>query len=208
MSSPALIAAYALVNADEQPAIRQWEDDVQAQRLHAFEGVRQTAHLETLAGDPEHLLLCLTADESAATDDELLAACAVERAFPLSLGGWHRRGYRQLVEVADPAHGLLDTPGVVLSVKLDVAPDCDREFNHWYNEIHIPEVLACPGWLTARRYECLDGEPRYLALYNLEGPEALTTSEFQEVVGFGPFLEHVRTARFQTYARRPVGGKS
>lgn len=48
---------------------------------------------------------------------------------------------------------------------VDVAcADTDREeeFNRWYDEIHIPDVLSgCPDFLNARRYKQISGNLNY-----------------------------------------------
>jgi hypothetical protein len=46
----------------------------------------------------------------------------------------------------------------------------DREYNQWYDEIHLKDVCAFPGFRGARRYRLADGESthRYLALYEME----------------------------------------
>ena len=45
-------------------------------------------------------------------------------------------------------------------------------FNHWYDERHIPDVLAIPGFVGAQRYRAnpARGEPPrgYLTIYDLE----------------------------------------
>ncbi len=41
----------------------------------------------------------------------------------------------------------------LLMVYCDVAAEHEEEFNHWYNEEHIPERLAIPGVLNAARYQ-------------------------------------------------------
>jgi len=56
-------------------------------------------------------------------------------------------------------------------------PDEDA-FNRWYDEEHIPERLACPGVLSARRFRAVEGGPRYLTVYELTGPEALRSAEY------------------------------
>ena len=43
-------------------------------------------------------------------------------------------------------------------VSVDVERAVEAEFNKWYNDIHIPEVLACPGWLWGSRYVSTEGE--------------------------------------------------
>ena len=70
----------------------------------------------------------------------------------------------------------------LLLVMLDVDPSVDEdEFNRWYFEEHVAERLSCPGFLSARRFEIVEGLPRYLAIYELEGPEALRTEQYLEM---------------------------
>lgn len=48
----------------------------------------------------------------------------------------------------------------------------DAEYNRWYDQQHIPDVLAVPGFLSARRFVSnVDGARQYLALYEMESDE-------------------------------------
>jgi hypothetical protein len=65
---------------------------------------------------------------------------------------------------------------VVESEPLD--PDAEEEYDHWYREVHIPELLAVPGFEAARRYRIREdlgrGEshkPRFLTVYELEADD-------------------------------------
>ena len=80
-------------------------------------------------------------------------------------------------------------------VLVDVDPAVEDAFNAWYDEVHIPQILACPGWLSASRRVCLEGGPKYAAIYDISGPEAYDTAEFAAIKGFGPFEAHVRNFR-------------
>ena len=60
----------------------------------------------------------------------------------------------------------------------DIPEEVEEEFNRWYNEEHIAEILAMPGFLDAARYVAVRGGPKYLACYELEGPDARETPEF------------------------------
>ena len=58
-------------------------------------------------------------------------------------------------------------------------PAREEEFNKWYNETHLPDVLEVPGVLRAVRYQRIDtsgGQAKYLALYEIE------TDDFQALV--------------------------
>ena len=88
-------------------------------------------------------------------------------------------------------------------VRVDVDPSVEEEFNRWYVEDHIPRLLACPGWLSARRYTVDDVGPRYAAVYEIAGPWAYATPEFQAVKGFMHLTPHIRN--FQRQVLAPLG---
>jgi hypothetical protein len=88
---------------------------------------------------------------------------------------------------------------VVLITSVDVADRAVEEFNRWYDEVHLPEVLACPGFISAARFECTDGQPRFLAIYELESEGALATPEMQRVRGWGEMFPHVRNFHERIY---------
>jgi hypothetical protein len=64
----------------------------------------------------------------------------------------------------------------------------DDQYNAWYDNIHLGDVLDVPGVVGAKRYglvemPSLDGEPvpapahRYLAVYELDGDPASVMAE-------------------------------
>lgn len=66
-------------------------------------------------------------------------------------------------------------PKAILAVFSNPAsPEVEDEFNSWYDTIHLKELLAIPGVVSATRYRLAEGpqptppEHRYLALYELE----------------------------------------
>ena len=66
----------------------------------------------------------------------------------------------------------------VMTVFVDIEPEMDADFNAWYNQEHVADLLKMPGFLNAARYETLKGGPRYLACYELESVEALQSPEY------------------------------
>ena len=101
----------------------------------------------------------------------------------------------------------MDTlPQCLLIVTAEVDPEVDADWNRWYDEVHLPAALACPGVLRGRRYvsagpivETARGErsrdPRrmYTTVYELDGPEAVETPEFQAMRGWDRYAPHVRS---------------
>lgn len=73
----------------------------------------------------------------------------------------------------------------LLLVMMDVDPDHEADFNRWYEEEHIPERMAIPGFLSARRFEAVEGGPKYLALYELESVDVLESESYRYWYGEG-----------------------
>jgi hypothetical protein len=69
----------------------------------------------------------------------------------------------------------------LLMVWTDVPADKEPEFNRWYNEEHLAERLAVPGFLNAARYEAVKGGPKHLAVYELESPAVLDSPAYKKV---------------------------
>lgn len=98
----------------------------------------------------------------------------------------------------------------LLIVTAEVDAAVEAEWNHWYDTVHLPDALKCPGVRRGRRYvssgeisETTRGKsekstPRiYTTIYELESPGATGTPEFQAMRGWYQFSPHVRS-RTQT----------
>ena len=56
----------------------------------------------------------------------------------------------------------------------------EEEFNDWYDNIHLPDVLETPGFVAATRYvirEPQDGCGKYIAVYEIETDDFEQTME-------------------------------
>lgn len=51
------------------------------------------------------------------------------------------------------------------------SPDREQEYNTWYDEVHLPELVALDGFVSARRLRPVDGNGPYVALYEIEGDD-------------------------------------
>jgi hypothetical protein len=69
----------------------------------------------------------------------------------------------------------------LLLVMTDIPADIEQEFNRWYDKEHVPDLQAFPGVLSARRYRIVEGQPKYMAMYDLENPGVVETPEYQKV---------------------------
>jgi hypothetical protein len=67
----------------------------------------------------------------------------------------------------------------LMIVGADIPADMEDDFNRWYNEEHLAELLSVPGVLNAARYEATSSGPKHLAVYELESPDVVMTDAFK-----------------------------
>jgi hypothetical protein len=98
---------------------------------------------------------------------------------------------------------------LICVVTVDIDKEVEAGFNRWY-EKHIREVVACPCWVRATRYRCLDGEPRYMAVYDIAtreqgaiGSVSNWTTEMQQIqqAGYEEYWPHIEGYRARNYER-------
>jgi len=93
------------------------------------------------------------------------------------------------------------SPSTYLIVQTSPVEGHEAEYNRWYEDVHIPEVLDLPGFVAARRFKLSDAQRSsetlphntYLVIYELtiDAGEALdritqTASERGPGVGVAP----------------------
>ena len=97
-------------------------------------------------------------------------------------------------------------PECLLVVTVEVDASVEAEWNRWYDAVHLPDALKCPGVRRGRRYvssgestETTAGTVErvsrriYTTIYELDSPAAVTTPEFRAMRGWYHFAPHVRS---------------
>jgi uncharacterized protein (TIGR02118 family) len=99
---------------------------------------------------------------------------------------------------------------VLFMVKATIPKSKELEFNEWYNDTHVPQVLQYPGLVSARRYRAIMGDDtyQYMALYEVRDEktfEALMGSDHMKALRadydkhFGGTSERERSAYVQVF---------
>jgi hypothetical protein len=107
-------------------------------------------------------------------------------------------------------------PNCLMIVTAEVDASVEADWNRWYDDVHLPDALACPGVRAGRRYvtsgevsESDRGQRKrtptklYTTVYELDSPAAVETREFNAMRGWGRFAPHVRS---QTRVVVPAAG--
>ena len=69
----------------------------------------------------------------------------------------------------------------LLTAWIEMAPEDEEEFNRWYNTEHLQQRVDIPGFVYARRYLSLEGEPKYIALYGMEKADVVYGDAYDQV---------------------------
>lgn len=89
--------------------------------------------------------------------------------FSFSL--WRDVLFRQIFEQTATQNSTSGTGKWLNLVEQYNDPAREDEYHDWYNNIHIPDILKTPDFISARRYqikEFRDGRGKYLAIYEIE----------------------------------------
>ena len=99
------------------------------------------------------------------------------------------------------------TTGYVFIVSMDVAPEREALFNEVYDREHVPNLLRVPGVRSATRLRTEpasvsvggqtkrlagEGAPTYVAIYEIDSPEVLTSAAWVEAAELGRWPTEVR----------------
>ena len=70
----------------------------------------------------------------------------------------------------------------VLVVTMEMDEADEAEFNDWYNEQHLPERMAIPGYVSARRFKLEDGNNalKYLCIWEMVDGSPLQSEMYKD----------------------------
>ena len=206
---------------DWEDEFNRWYDDEHIPNLRSVPGYFSARRYVAVEGDPKYMAIYEIASLDAFRSpehDRLANTAWTERMRP------HFKG-RGLVfyEQVFPQEGLIQgaawgrSEGALLTVRLDVAPDKEQDFNDWYDQEHLAALAAVPGVIAVRRFRAVEGGgPKYMAVYHLTEPAVCSSGAWSKAADT-PWSARVRpsfTTRWRTLYRpwelvvaAPPGGR-
>lgn len=188
MTEGSLIHVAGLDVEMEEDEFNRWYRQEHLPTILARPGWRGARCFECLRGEPKQLTIF---DLDLSVQAQRITAAPFHTGIAARRGirDYHARTYRLIHEGG--RHVV--PPKLINVVSVDIEHEYAAAFSRWYNEVHFPEILGCPGWLGGRRYECIDGEPRFLAIYDLEdATRPFSTPEYEAAVGWDEHGVHLR----------------
>jgi hypothetical protein len=104
-----------------------------------------------------------------------------------------RNAYRQIFPVhTHPFEQTAEMAPFLQMGRIDVPAAIEEEFNAWYNTAYIPGYLAVPGCLGARRFIAIEGQPKYLTVYEFEHARVSESEAWTRARSSNPWTRRVQ----------------
>jgi hypothetical protein len=191
-----LLVIWTDVVAEFEAEFNEWYDREHVPQILTIPGILSGRRYRAVEGKPKYIAIYEMTDENAWKSD----AFRQVRENPTD---WSRkiipqfrntqRGiFRRIFSFGErPAK----EPEFALTVRLNTPADHEKEFNAWYDEDHVPALASVPGVYCARRYIAVEGDPKYLAIYEMKDAEIVKTPEWEKA------RLHGRTAQIRPYLK-------
>lgn len=200
MNADLVLVTFSDVVPAAVDEFNRWYDEQHLPDFVSCPGIPAAARFEAVAGEPQFLALYALDSEDALTTPEIRQYWGWGPMWP-HLRAFHGRVYRRTFVLGAEMGSRSGASDYLLVTTADVVARNEDAFNAWYNGIHLPEILACPGFVAASRYECIDGGPRFLAMYEIDRADALETPEMRKAHGWGPARAYLRNFCGRFYRR-------
>jgi hypothetical protein len=94
----------------------------------------------------------------------------------------------------------------LLLATMEPPANIEEEFQDWYDSEHFPERLNCAGFETAKRFVCVDGWPRYLAIYDLTNVDVLHGPAYAAIAidRYSPWTHRIMSKTWGQYRAEGV----
>jgi hypothetical protein len=181
-----LLMAWMDVDPTHEAEFNRWYNEEHVGRLLEVPGFLSAGRYAALRGGPKYLAMYELEDHNVLRSAAFLDAVRYQPspARTKASGGYVGRnyllnGYRQIFPVkTDPIDNTMDPPPFLQMGRIDIAAAMEEEFNDWYNTAYIPGYLTVPGCVRARRYLAVEGQPKYLTVYEFENAGVPDTPEW------------------------------
>jgi len=176
-----LLAVWTDIPAAMEEEFNAWYDTEHVPERLSVPGILSAERYVAVEGQPKYLALYECTDERVLQSEAYLKILKpgtpwTRRVTPHFINS-SRCVYRQLLSLGNPP---AQPAKAVLTVRMNVAAEDDREINEWYNTDHLPALAKVPGVVRARRYVAVEGDSKYLALYELENPQVVSSAAWDK----------------------------
>lgn len=180
-----LLMVYVDVPAEVEDQFNRWYDQEHVPERLAITGVLNAARYVACQGGPKYLA-CYELDQpevyfsdpwkkllkNPTEGTKCLSPSVIGSNFILNL-------YRMIYPDTLSEEALQAEMSPTLLVgRMSVPPDLEETFNHTYNTERLPECHKVPGYIRNRRFQAVQGQPKYTTVHEIQSPAVAKTPEW------------------------------
>jgi len=197
-----LLMLWCDVDPEHEAEFNRWYDQEHIKHLLSVPGFLNAGRYVAVKGGPTYLAMYELEEANVLRTGAFLDAVRYTPSpWRQKASGGHvgrnyiLNAYRQIYPArTNPIELTMDMPRYMQMGRIDIPVVLEEEFNEWYNEAYIPGSLQVPGVIRARRFVVVDGQPKYLTVYEFEH-EKVFESEAWKAHQFGhPWTRRIRRA--------------
>lgn len=170
-----LLLVFSDVAAEHDAEYNRWYNEEHIPERLSIPGVLDAARYRAVQGGPKYLA-CYELESPDAWHSEPWQRWLnnptpwSRRMSPSVIGTEYVRNLYRRVHPArlpdDTAQAGMSP--VILVGRMSVPAELEEKFNHAYNNERLPLCLSIPGYIRARRFQAVMGEPRYATVHEME----------------------------------------
>jgi hypothetical protein len=195
-----LLMVWTDIDAEFEADFNRWYDEEQMPGLSQVPGFLSAGRYVALSGGPKYLAIYELEDHNVLRSAAYLDAVKYRPSQQRAQTGTSRIGrnflrnsYRQIFPVhSSPIAQTREMAPVLQMGRIDVPILVEEEFNDWYNTVYVPNYLTVPGVIDARRWVAIEGQPKYLTLYEFEHEGVPESEAWAKARDSNPWTRRVR----------------
>ena len=195
-----LLMLWTDVDPEFEAQFNRWYNEEHIQRLLKIPGFLSAGRYVALKGGPKYLAMYELEDHNVLRTSAFLDEVRYQPSpWRAKASGGHvgrnyiLNAYRQIFPAwANPIEFTMEMPPYLQMGRMDIPAHMEEEFNAWYNTVYIPGYLTVPGCIRARRFVAIDGQPKYLTVYEFEHPKVPESEAWRKVRESNPWTARIR----------------
>jgi hypothetical protein len=191
-----LLVIWTDIAPEYEVEFNEWYDKEHIPQLLGVPGFQTGRRYQAVEGKPNYIAVYQLADENVLKSDAFRAVRENPTTWTKKITPQFRNTQRGVFrQIFSHGNSPEKAAEFALTVRLNTPADHEKDFNDWYNEDHIPALVRVPGVYCARRYMAVEGDPKYLALYEMSDGAATKSAEWEQARLYG------RTKQIRPYLK-------
>ncbi len=181
-----LLLVYSDVAPENDEEYNRWYNEEHIPERLSIPGVLDAARYEAVQGGPKYLA-CYELDSHEAWYSDEWQKWLREptewsrRMSPSVIGTEYIRNLYQRVHPAELSEDTAQAgmSPLILVGRMSIPDHLEERWNDAYNNERLPMALDVPGYIRARRFQAVMGEPKYATVHEMESLEVAQSEAWQ-----------------------------